>query len=106
MFDRQGPALGILEVDGYVAMAAAVEAMTKASDAKFLGFQRTGGYTMTGLVSGEIASVEHALKAATSAAAEASTAVKTSVLMQVDPEMDRMLVETMGVEPVDVTRDR
>lgn len=102
MSERMHPALGVVEVDGYVAMAAAVEAMSKASDVTFIGFQRTGGYTMTALVSGEISSVEYALNAGVQAAEEAKAAVKTSILVNVDDDVERIVEETMGIRRLDL----
>mgnify|MGYP001166295019 CR=1 FL=1 len=84
-------AVGIIEIDGYVAMAAAVEAMFKASDAEFVGSQRSGGITYCGVVRGEISAVEYALEAGIEAANQADANVKTSVLVRPDGDVGRLL---------------
>ena len=84
-------AVGIIEIDGYVAMAAAVEAMFKASDAEFVGSQRSGGITFCGVVRGEISAVEYALEAGVEAARQADANVKTSVLVRPDGDVGSLL---------------
>jgi len=84
-------AVGIIEIDGYVAMAAAVEAMFKASDAEFVGSQRSGGVTFCGVVRGEISAVEYALEAGIEAANQANANVKTSILVRPDGDVGDLL---------------
>lgn len=84
-------AVGIIEIEGYVAMAAAVEAMFKASDAEFVGSQRSGGITYCGVVQGEISAVEYALEAGVEAARQADADVKTSVLVRPDGDVGALL---------------
>ena len=87
-------AVGIIEVDGYVAMAAAVEAMVKASDARFVGHQRSGGVAMTAVIEGEISAVEYALEAGAEAARKADADVATKVLVHPDVEVGDVLTQT------------
>ncbi len=84
-------AVGIIEIDGYVAMAAAVEAMFKASDAEFVGSMRSGGITYCGVVRGEISAVEYALEAGVEAAHQADANVKTSLLVRPDGDVGSLL---------------
>ena len=84
-------AVGVIEIDGYVAMAAAVEAMYKASDAEFVGSQRSGGITYCGVVRGEISAVEYALEAGVEAAHQANAKVQTSVLVRPDGDVGNLL---------------
>lgn len=84
-------AVGIIEVDGYVAMAAAVEAMEKASDAAYVGHQRSGGVAMTAVIEGEISSVQVALETGEAAARKANADVKSSVLIHPDAEVGQVL---------------
>ncbi len=84
-------AVGVIEVNGYVAMAAAVEAMVKASDARFVGHQRSGAVAMTAIIEGEISAVQYALEAGEAAARRADADVKTSVLIHPDAEVGDVL---------------
>lgn len=90
MFDDT-VAVGIIEVNGYVAMAAAVEAMVKASDTRFVGHQRSGGVAMTAFIAGEISAVQFALEAGEAAAQRADADVKSSVLVHPDAEIAGVL---------------
>lgn len=84
-------AVGIIEINGYVAAAAAVEAMEKASDARFVGHQRSGGVAMTAIIEGEISAVQFALEAGEAAARKADADVKSTVLVHPDPQVGDVL---------------
>lgn len=91
MLSGETVAVGIIEVNGYVAMAAAVEAMEKASDARYVGHQRSGGVAMTAVIEGDISSVQVALEAGEAAARRADVSVKSAVLVHPDAELGSVL---------------
>ena len=58
-------ALGMIETKGFIALVEAVDAMLKAANVKFLGWDKVGSGFVTAFVSGDVAAV----KAATDAGA-------------------------------------
>ena len=65
-------ALGMIEVKGFVTLVEAVDAMMKAANVTFLGWDKIGSALVTAFVSGDVAAV----KAATDAGAQAVKAIK------------------------------
>jgi len=61
-------ALGMIETKGFVALIEAVDAMMKAANVKFLGWDKVGSGLVSAFVSGDVAAV----KAATDAGAAAA----------------------------------
>ena len=54
-------ALGFIETRGWVTMVEAIDAMTKTAQVEFLGWQQVGGGLVTGVVRGDVASVQAAV---------------------------------------------
>jgi ethanolamine utilization protein EutM len=74
-------ALGMIETRGLVALIEAVDAMCKAADVRFTGWQPAGSGLVTAFVVGDVA----AAKAATDAGAQAAARVGEVVSVQVIP---------------------
>ena len=74
-------ALGMIEVKGFVALVEASDAMMKAANVEFLGWDKVG----SGLVSTFVTSDVAAVKAATDAGANAAGRVGEVVSVQVIP---------------------
>jgi ethanolamine utilization protein EutM len=72
-------ALGMIEVKGFVTLVEAVDAMMKAANVTFLGWDKIGSALVTAFVSGDVAAV----KAATDAGAAAAGRVGDVVSVQV-----------------------
>ena len=66
-----GEALGMIETKGLVAMIEAADAMVKAANVVFVGYQKVDAGLVTAIVRGDVASV----KAATDAGAAAARRV-------------------------------
>ena len=74
-------ALGMIEVKGFVALVEASDAMMKAANVKFLGWDKVGSGLVSTFVTGDVAAV----KAATDAGANAAGRVGEGVSVQVIP---------------------
>ena len=72
-------ALGMIEVKGFVTLVEAVDAMMKAANVTFLGWDKIGSAMVTAFVSGDVAAV----KAATDAGAAAAGRIGDVVSVQV-----------------------
>lgn len=74
-------ALGMIETKGFVPLVEATDAMMKAANVTFLGWDKVGGGLATVFVTGDVAAV----KAATDAGANAGGRVGEVVSVQVIP---------------------
>ena len=74
-------ALGMIETKGFIALVEASDAMMKAANVEFLGWDKVGSGMVTGFVQGDVAAV----KAATDAGANAAGRVGEVVSVQVIP---------------------
>ena len=72
-------ALGMIEVKGFVTLVEAMDAMMKAANVTFLGWDKIGSGLVTAFVSGDVAAV----KAATDAGAAAAGRIGDVVSVQV-----------------------
>ena len=73
--------LGMIEVKGFVALVEASDAMMKAANVEFLGWDKVGSGLVSTFVTGDVAAV----KAATDAGANAAGRVGEVVSVQVIP---------------------
>ena len=74
-------ALGMIEAKGFVALVEATDAMMKAANVEFLGWDKVGAGLVCAFVTGDVAAV----KAATDAGANAAGRVGEVVSVQVIP---------------------
>lgn len=74
-------ALGMIETKGFVTLVEASDAMMKAANVQFLGWQKIGSGLVTAFVSGDVAAV----KAATDAGASAAGRIGEVIAVQVIP---------------------
>ena len=74
-------ALGMIETKGFISLVEATDAMMKAANVEFLGWDKVGGGLVTSFVSGDVAAV----KAATDAGANSAGRVGEVVSVQVIP---------------------
>jgi len=78
---KQMEALGMIETKGFVALVEASDAMMKAANVQFLGWDKVGGGMAAVFVTGDVAAV----KAATDAGANAASRIGEVVSVQVIP---------------------
>jgi ethanolamine utilization protein EutM len=74
-------ALGMIETKGFVVLVEATDAMLKAANVRFLGWDKVGSGLVTAFVVGDVAAV----KAATDAGAAAAKQIGEVVSVQVIP---------------------
>src|ERR1700684_3875136 len=74
-------ALGMIETKGFVTLIEATDAMMKAANVEFLGWDKVGSGLVTAFVTGDVAAV----KAATDAGAAAAGRIGEGVRVQVIP---------------------
>jgi ethanolamine utilization protein EutM len=74
-------ALGMIETKGFIALVEASDAMMKAANVQFLGWEKIGSGLVTAFVTGDVGAV----KAATDAGAAAGGRIGEIVSVQVIP---------------------
>jgi ethanolamine utilization protein EutM len=74
-------ALGMIETKGFVVLVEATDAMLKAANVQFLGWEKVGSGLVTAFVTGDVAAV----KAATDAGAAAGGRIGEVLSVQVIP---------------------
>ncbi len=74
-------ALGMIETKGYIALVEATDAMLKAANVQFMGWDKVGSGMVASFVTGDVAAV----KAATDAGANAAGRIGEVVSVQVIP---------------------
>jgi ethanolamine utilization protein EutM len=74
-------ALGMIETKGFISLVEATDAMLKAANVTFLGWDKVGSGLVTAFVTGDVAAV----KAATDAGAAAASRVGEVISVQVIP---------------------
>ena len=78
---KQMEALGMIETKGFIALVEATDAMLKAANVAFIGWDKVGSGLVSAFVTGDVAAV----KAATDAGAAAAGRVGEVVSVQVIP---------------------
>ncbi len=78
---KQMEALGMIETKGFVALLEASDAMLKAANVEFMGWDKVGSGMVSAFVTGDVAAV----KAATDAGATAASRIGEVVSVQVIP---------------------
>jgi ethanolamine utilization protein EutM len=89
-------ALGMIETKGFVTLIEASDAMMKAANVQFLGWQKIGSGLVTAFVTGDVAAV----KAATDAGAAAAGRVGEVVAVQVIPRPHDDVLGVLPAAPV------
>ena len=84
-------ALGMIETKGFVALIEASDAMMKAANVEFVGWDKVGSALVTAFVTGDVAAV----KAATDAGAAAAARLGEVVSVQVIPRPHEDLVKVV-----------
>ncbi|REJ66610.1 MAG: BMC domain-containing protein [Planctomycetota bacterium] len=85
-------ALGMIETKGFIALVEASDAMMKAANVQFLGWDKVGSGMVSAFVTGDVAAV----KAATDAGASAAGRVGEVISVQVIPRPHEDLNIALG----------
>jgi ethanolamine utilization protein EutM len=84
-------ALGMIETKGFVALVEATDAMLKAANVQFMGWDKIGSGLVTALVTGDVAAVKAATDAGASAASRIGEVVSVQVIPRPHEDLDAVL---------------
>ena len=84
-------ALGMIETKGFVTLVEAVDAMMKAANVSFLGWDKIGSALVTAFVSGDVAAVKAATDAGAAAAGRIGDVVSVHVIARPHDELGVVL---------------
>ena len=90
---RPGEALGMIETKGFVALVEASDAMIKAANVQFLGWDKVGSGLVTAFVSGDVAAVKAAIDAGSNAAGRIGEVVSVQVIPRPHEDLGIVLPE-------------
>jgi len=91
---RPGEALGMIETKGFVALVEASDAMIKAANVQFLGWDKVGSGLVTAFVSGDVAAVKAATDAGSAAAGRIGEVVSVQVIPRPHEDLGIVLPES------------
>jgi ethanolamine utilization protein EutM len=91
---KAGEALGMIETKGFVALVEAADAMMKAANVQFLGWDKVGSGLVTGFVSGDVAAVKAATDAGSAAAGRIGEVVAVQVIPRPHDDLGIVLPDT------------
>ena len=89
-----GEALGLVETRGLVGMIEAADAMVKAANVVFVGWQKVDAGLVTAIVRGDTASVKAATDAGAAAARRVGELVSVHVIPRPHQEVEKVLPPT------------
>jgi len=89
--DLPGEALGLVETRGLVGMIEAADAMVKAANVVFVGWQKVDAGLVTAIVRGDVASVKAATDAGAAAARRVGELVSVHVIPRPHADVERVL---------------
>lgn len=84
-------ALGMIETKGFVALIEATDAMMKAANVQFMGWDKVGAGLVTTFVTGDVAAVKAATDAGASAAGRIGEVVSVEVIPRPHEDLDLVL---------------
>lgn len=84
-------ALGMIETKGFIALVEATDAMIKAANVQFLGWDKVGSGLVTAFVTGDVAAVKAATDAGAQAAGRVGEVVSVQVIARPHEDLDVVL---------------
>ncbi|MCU0961047.1 MAG: BMC domain-containing protein, partial [Pirellulaceae bacterium] len=87
----QMEALGMIETKGFVALLEAADAMLKAANVQFLGWDKVGSGMVSAFVLGDVAAVKAATDAGATAAGRIGEVVSVQVIPRPHDDLDVVL---------------
>lgn len=84
-------ALGMIETKGFVTMVEATDAMMKAANVTFLGWDKIGSALVTAFISGDVAAVKAAIDAGAAAGGRVGDVVSVQVIARPHEDIDIVL---------------
>lgn len=87
-------ALGMIETKGFIALVEATDAMIKAANVRFLGWDKVGSGLVTAFVTGDVAAVKAATDAGAAAAGRIGEVMAVQVIPRPHDDLGIVLPET------------
>jgi ethanolamine utilization protein EutM len=84
-------ALGMIETKGFVALVEASDAMMKAANVEFLGWDKVGSGLVSSFVTGDVAAVKAATDAGAAAAGRVGEVVSVQVIARPHEDLAKVL---------------
>jgi ethanolamine utilization protein EutM len=84
-------ALGMIETKGFIALVEATDAMLKAANVQFMGWDKVGSGLVTAFVTGDVAAVKAATDAGASAAGRVGEVISVQVIPRPHDDLDIVL---------------
>ena len=91
-------ALGMIETKGFVALVEASDAMMKAANVEFLGWDKIGSGIVTAFVTGDVAAVKAATDAGANAAGRIGEVTSVQVIPRPHEDLDIALGPAAGAK--------
>lgn len=88
---KTNEALGMIETKGFIALVEAVDAMMKAANVKFLGWDKIGSGLVSAFVSGDVAAVKAATDAGAAAAGRIGQVLSVQVIARPHEDISKVL---------------
>lgn len=89
-------ALGMIETKGFIALVEASDAMMKAANVTFMGWDKVGSGLVTAFVTGDVAAVKAATDAGAAAASRIGEVVSVQVIPRPHDDLGIVLPERKG----------
>ena len=84
-------ALGMIETKGFVSLVEATDAMMKAANVQFLGWDKVGSGLVSAFVTGDVAAVKAAMDAGAAAAGRVGQVVSVQVIARPHEDLEKVL---------------
>lgn len=84
-------ALGMIETKGFISLVEATDAMMKAANVQFLGWDKVGSGLVTAFVTGDVAAVKAAIDAGANAAGRIGEVVSVQVIPRPHEDLANVL---------------
>ena len=84
-------ALGMIETKGFIALVEATDAMLKAANVKYLGWDKVGSGLVSVFVTGDVAAVKAATDAGAAAAGRIGEVVSVQVIPRPHADLSKVL---------------
>src|SRR5437868_4956304 len=88
---KANEALGMIETKGFIALVEASDAMLKAANVTFIGWDKVGSGLVTAFVTGDVAAVKAATDAGANAAGRLGEVVAVQVIPRPHDDLDVVL---------------
>jgi len=84
-------ALGMIETKGFIALVEATDAMMKAANVEFLGWEKVGSALVAAFVTGDVAAVKAATDAGAAAGGRLGEIVSVQVIPRPHEDLDKVI---------------